>query len=285
MLLLDVPSGISEYTEYKHHAYSNPEKQHIQPRAVDGNHATNQGERTTMTGRFSLRDLGQPPLHEAVMEYLRAHGWRTQQEGQHVRCEGPPDDEGQPIVQFLPKSERYADYPLRLEDLISVLSVIEERPAMEIVREMVVSTPATAATGGSLTEAILDELQRSARGVLSDDERQRLTEELSTVLVKAELETEGIMNVSSRAAWLVSRLARGLPDNARSQVLFGRLCVRLLAHFGLQPAGSLGDFVEFYGLSRLANPAAPDAVLTWIEEHYRPPSEVDPTAGKTPTGT
>ena len=113
-----------------------------------------------MSGSFNLRDLGRTPTIPGVLIYLSLHGWTYRQNGLLIRCEGPTDDEGQPIVVFLPASEKYSDYPLRLEELIHILSLIEERPAVEIVHEMGEVGPWTA-------ESLLDEFKRSAVGVFS----------------------------------------------------------------------------------------------------------------------
>ena len=50
--------------------------------------------------------------------------------------EGPADDDGQPITQVVPASERFKDFLLRVEDLIGALSVIENRPAGDILLDM-----------------------------------------------------------------------------------------------------------------------------------------------------
>jgi hypothetical protein len=50
--------------------------------------------------------------------------------------EGPNDDNGEPIVQVLPSSERMRDYQIRLEDLVGALGVIEDRPAVAVLTDM-----------------------------------------------------------------------------------------------------------------------------------------------------
>jgi hypothetical protein len=56
---------------------------------------------------------------------------------------GPPDDEGEPIIQVVPSSEQFRDFRLRVEELIGALSVLEDRPAGDILTDML---PASAAT-------------------------------------------------------------------------------------------------------------------------------------------
>jgi hypothetical protein len=71
-------------------------------------------------------------------EYLIDHGWRQipfKREGLLV-FEGPMDDDGEPIVQVIPRSERSSDFGLRATQLVDALSIIEDRPAEEILRDI-----------------------------------------------------------------------------------------------------------------------------------------------------
>ena len=56
--------------------------------------------------------------------------------------EGPPDDDGEPIIQVLPASERYSDYRQRLIELITSLSVIEDRSPLEVLNDILRQPPA-----------------------------------------------------------------------------------------------------------------------------------------------
>jgi hypothetical protein len=91
-----------------------------------------------MNGRFSLKDFGRTPTIPGVLAYLEKAGWKTSrmQDRDVYRCEGPTDDRGEPIVQYLPASEKYPDYGLRLEDLVAAISTIEDRPAIDVVNAM-----------------------------------------------------------------------------------------------------------------------------------------------------
>jgi hypothetical protein len=73
-----------------------------------------------------------------IRSYLQAHGWRLQAHpGPRLLVfEGPVDDDGQRIVQVLPSSERLRDYLLRVEELIAALSVLEDRPAADILSDI-----------------------------------------------------------------------------------------------------------------------------------------------------
>jgi hypothetical protein len=46
------------------------------------------------------------------------------------------DDDGEPIIEVLPSSERMRDFRLRVGELIAALSVIEDRPAGDILNDI-----------------------------------------------------------------------------------------------------------------------------------------------------
>jgi hypothetical protein len=73
-----------------------------------------------------------------VRSYLLARGWRPQPyPGPELLVfEGPTDDDGQPIVQVLPSSEQMRDFPLRVEELIAALSILEDRPPSSILSDI-----------------------------------------------------------------------------------------------------------------------------------------------------
>lgn len=79
-----------------------------------------------------------------VRAYLEDRGWRLQAfPGPELLVfEGPNDDDGKPILQVVPSSERFKDYRMRVENLIGALSVIEDRPAVDILTDMVASSSA-----------------------------------------------------------------------------------------------------------------------------------------------
>ncbi len=74
--------------------------------------------------------------------YLLGRGWRIRpySNTQMIYFEGPSDDEGRPIVQLVPASEQLSDYSYRIQELISTLSIIEERPEDEVYRSIVTPT-------------------------------------------------------------------------------------------------------------------------------------------------
>ena len=73
-----------------------------------------------------------------VRSYLLSRGWRPQPypRPELLVFEGPPDDDGQPIVQVLPSSEQMRDFSMRVEELIAALSILEDRPAPDILSDM-----------------------------------------------------------------------------------------------------------------------------------------------------
>jgi hypothetical protein len=78
-----------------------------------------------------------------ITGYLVQHGWKQvpfPREGLLV-FEGPADDSGEPIVQVIPRSEHASDFGLRAQNLVDALSIIEDRPAEEIVGDIRAQAP------------------------------------------------------------------------------------------------------------------------------------------------
>ena len=78
-----------------------------------------------------------------VEAYLLSLGWKEQPHpgSDLLVFQGPDDNEGEPILQVLPSSERLRDYRMRLEELIAALSLIEDRAAVDILADMLNGTP------------------------------------------------------------------------------------------------------------------------------------------------
>jgi hypothetical protein len=68
--------------------------------------------------------------------------------------EGPTDDNGELIIQVLPSSERMPDYRMRLQNLIGALSIIEGRPAVEVLTDMLASSRTNGALQPQQTDAV-----------------------------------------------------------------------------------------------------------------------------------
>jgi hypothetical protein len=100
-----------------------------------------------------------------VRSYLENRGWRLQPfPGPELLVfEGPKDDDGVPIVQILPSSEHYRDYRMRLEDLIGTLGVIEDRPAADVITDMLAAGP---------TNGAAEPLQGDGDGVPASDTKK-----------------------------------------------------------------------------------------------------------------
>jgi hypothetical protein len=73
-----------------------------------------------------------------IQSYLLGRRWRLQPypRPELLVFEGPTDDDGQPIIQVLPSSEQMRDFPLRVEELIAALSILEDRPAPDILSDI-----------------------------------------------------------------------------------------------------------------------------------------------------
>ena len=73
-----------------------------------------------------------------VLAYLRGRGWEPKPfpRPQVLLFTGPPDDDGRPIVQMVPADEQGGDYLQCIIDLITNLAVIEDRPAVEVLDDI-----------------------------------------------------------------------------------------------------------------------------------------------------
>jgi hypothetical protein len=94
-----------------------------------------------------------------VRSYLLGRGWRLQPHpaSELLVFEGPADDDGQPIVQMLPSSEQMRDFPLRVEELIAAVSILEDRPAHDIVSDILnegATGPTSTAEGNGNSAAV-----------------------------------------------------------------------------------------------------------------------------------
>jgi hypothetical protein len=77
----------------------------------------------------------------AVRSYLRQRGWTEQSyPGPELLVfGGPVDDDGEPVIQVVPSDETMLDYPMRIEELIGALSVLEDRPAADILTDLLMA--------------------------------------------------------------------------------------------------------------------------------------------------
>jgi hypothetical protein len=109
---------------------------------------------------MSHRVWGDPRLSlirvESVRSYLLSRGWRLQPypRPKLLVFEGPTDDDGQPIIQVLPSSEQMRDFPLRVEELIAALSILEDRPATAILSDILNEDGRQAVEGNGSNAAV-----------------------------------------------------------------------------------------------------------------------------------
>jgi GNAT superfamily N-acetyltransferase len=168
--------------------------------------------------------------------------------------------------------QRISVFPIRYEDQPEEFWTVDTSvfPRDENY-ERSFSFPRHSAIGNAMgaEQVILTELENT-RGLLSSDERRQLGEQLVPVLADAELRAAQCINVYQQTAVGVSHLARALPDDPASRLLFRRVCERLLANRGIELAIPLTQVNELYGLARSDNPDTPDNVLDWILGHARP---------------
>jgi hypothetical protein len=213
-------------------------------------------------GRFGLEDLGYTISLRAAREYLAQHGWRVLEDGLRLVCEGPPDDEGRPIVQFLPPDESYADYPLRLEELISTLRVLEDRPAVEIAAEM------------ARYDDLDEEFSRTGIRFAPGQDPKQAIDQLRALEASAELAIQRNRG-DDLAAWeeialLAVRFVRLVTVNRASSVLLWRRCDRILAQARLRFSSSPELLDELCKRASEATPANLDEVYLWLKAYTKP---------------
>lgn len=78
----------------------------------------------------------------ALQSYLLGRGWKRTPfpRSEVIRFEEPIKDGGEPVVQFVPATEKLTDFPLRVEDIITTLSKLEDRPAGDILDDILASS-------------------------------------------------------------------------------------------------------------------------------------------------
>ncbi len=87
-----------------------------------------------------------------VQSYLLGRGWKPKAPpgSELLVFEGPADDDGEPIVQVVPSSEQMLDFRLRVTELIEALSVLEGRPAVEVLGDILREGAGHPGPGGAL---------------------------------------------------------------------------------------------------------------------------------------
>ena len=74
-----------------------------------------------------------------IKNHLLDHGWtqRPYKDERLLVFEAPiKDDNGETILQTLPRSEQSPDFVMRARELVRILSVIEDRPVQDVLRDI-----------------------------------------------------------------------------------------------------------------------------------------------------
>jgi len=224
-----------------------------------------------MSGRFSLKDFGSRIPIDSVIEWLRRAEWSVKPDGKDgLLCAGPLDDHKKPITRTLPKNENYADYELRLEDLIATLATVLERPAIEIVHEMAspMKPVGEVSSGPFAVEALITVVEGATGSGLSGEQRQEIVRELTPALRNAELAADVAGpfggNTIRAVALLAARLAELVPSGEAAKLALWRICSRLLANRLVLTPDQLD---EFYAIAAADRPVDPENTYVWLHEH------------------
>ena len=89
--------------------------------------------------------------------YLLDHGWRPRPfpRPEVLVFEGLLADDGTPLVLILPGSDKFVDYRMRIEELIGALGAIENRPAVEVLTEIL----ALPRTNGAIEHLVSENIE------------------------------------------------------------------------------------------------------------------------------
>ena len=79
----------------------------------------------------------------AVESYMLSHGWKgaAYPRAELMVFDGQLDDDKEPIILTVPSSERLRDYRAGVIQLITALSVLEDRYAVEVLNDMLKENP------------------------------------------------------------------------------------------------------------------------------------------------
>ena len=226
-----------------------------------------------MKERFRLSDFGQAISLGQVISYLGSNGWRTHVNEKPIRCEGPEDDAGAPIVVFIPGDETLRDYPLRLEDLIVLLSALEERPAVMVANDMA-SVHSHGESIRPTSVGLIDVLKKHIRS----GKAERIAEQYSRTLValaeNVELALGGGKTMA--VALLLDTYAKMQGEFEEPRLLLWRLA-EWAGIFLKDPTPAKLD--ELYQLAVHAAPES-DALFEWLNANIALDSEVTDRANE-----
>jgi hypothetical protein len=76
-----------------------------------------------------------------LQSYLLNRGWKHTPfpRSEFLRFEEPVEVGTEPVVQFVPATEKLTDFPLRVEDVVTTLSRLEDRPVGDILDDILAS--------------------------------------------------------------------------------------------------------------------------------------------------
>lgn len=207
---------------------------------------------------FRLSEFGKTISLSQTISYLGSTGWKVHTNEIPIRCEGPEDDAGEPIIAFIPSDETLRDYPLRLEDLILLLSDLEERPAILVAYDMASVRPRDKTTPPTLS-CFVDILKLHVRS----GQTERIGEQYSRTLVSLAENVElapGGGGKTMAVALLLATCAKMHTEFEEPRLLLWRL-VEWAGIFLKKPTPAKLD--ELYQLAVHAAPE-PDALFEWL---------------------
>ena len=227
-----------------------------------------------MSTRFKLSDFGLAIPLDAARRYLENHGWETLDEGGLLVCQSPPDETGQRILRALPLNESARDFPLRMEDLIASLCQLEERPAIEIVREMSFQI---AHMDFQSPSDLIENLVQIVKESLPKNEAESLLLDLTPMLANLQLvltEAIDVPKSSIQQAAIGATLVGRRVSGPIAPLIVWRISARVLREADLILPITPEQLAEFFQLARDDDPASPDRVWEWLNSRAAKADEV-----------
>jgi len=219
-----------------------------------------------MTETGYLLDLIDDIRLRHVIEYMHRRGWRARLNAKETRYvfEGETDDEGNPMPQMLPCAESIPDFPRRVNDLLHFLQELENRPAVDIAREML-----SLGTPEAFSDIVVEEIQKAVR-----DGRVSFTVEDPVEALRPSLQAadavagfaKGQAGDVRPTALVLAAFVRVVSDDGESRDLLKRITDRCLAKQGVRLAFSKQAVDGLFDSALNDDTDAPKKVMRFLDE-------------------
>lgn len=220
-----------------------------------------------MSERFRLSEFRKSISLSQTISYLRSNGWKIHANEKPIRCEGPEDDAGEPIVAFIPSDDTLRDFLLRLEDLINLLSELEERPAVLVANDIALVDRRDEIVPPARTE-FLDILKKHIRVGQTEHNAEQQSRILSVLAENVELAIGGGKTIA--VALLLHTCAKMHAELREPRLLLWRL-TEWAGIFLKNPTPAKLD--ELFQIAVSSSPES-DRLFEWLSANRAEDTEV-----------